>query len=86
MLLVRGEDSEIFPSSVADTMLAIKPGTQLVEVPGCGHAPALMSTGQVSPVRDFLLPRASHFDHAATSSTPSLKSGFLGMFSALRSS
>lgn len=86
VLLLRGEDSEIFPRSVADAMLAIKPDAELVELPGCGHAPALMSPEHLAPLREFLLPGARHLSHAATSSAPSLKSGFLGMFSALRSS
>ena len=86
VLLLRGEDSEIFPRAVADAMIAIKPDTELVELPGCGHAPALMSPGHLAPVRKFLLPRPSYLSQAATSSAPSLKSGFLGRFSAFRSS
>ena len=86
VLLLRGADSEIFPTSVADAMLAIKPDAELVELPDCGHAPALMSPAHLAPLRDFLLPRPHHLSHAATSSAPSLKSGFLGMFSAFRSS
>ncbi|MEO7742424.1 MAG: alpha/beta hydrolase [Usitatibacter sp.] len=86
VLLLRGEDSNIFPRSVADAMLAIRPEAELVELPGCGHAPGLMSPEHVAPLREFLLPRVPHFSQAATSSAPSLKSGFLGMFSAFRSS
>lgn len=86
VMLLRGEDSTVFPSSVADAMLAIKPDTQLVELPGCGHAPALMSPEHLEPIREFLLPGAAHLSQAAMSSAPSLKSGFLGMFSSLRSS
>ena len=86
VLLVRGEDSTIFPSAVADAMLAIKPEAQLVELPGCGHAPALMSPQHLAPLREFLLPEARHLSHAATSSAPSLKVGFLGRFSAFKSS
>jgi pimeloyl-ACP methyl ester carboxylesterase len=86
VMLVRGEDSEVFPRSVADVMVAIKPETQVVELPGCGHAPALMSPEHVEPVREFLLPGASYLSQAAMSSAPSLKVGFLGMFSSLRSS
>lgn len=86
VMLVRGEDSEIFPRAVADAMLAIKPDAELVELPGCGHAPALMSPEHLAPLREFLLPRPAHLSQAATSSAPSLKVGFLGRFSALRSS
>jgi hypothetical protein len=35
-------------------MVDIRPETQLVEVPGCGHAPSLMSDSQVALVGDFL--------------------------------
>ena len=31
------------------------PRAKLVEVPGVGHAPMLMSAEQVAPVREFLL-------------------------------
>lgn len=54
VLLLRGESSGIFPASVADTMLDVKPATQLVEIPGCGHAPALMSAPQIAIARNFL--------------------------------
>lgn len=55
VLLIRGERSDVFPRSVADMMLAMKPGARLVEIPGCGHAPALMSPAQIGIVRDFLV-------------------------------
>ena len=54
VLLLRGERSEIFPPHVAQTMLDAKPGTELVEIAGCGHVPALMSDDQVEIVRNFL--------------------------------
>lgn len=54
VLLLRGEHSQVFPRSVARTMLEVKPGAELVEIPGCGHAPALMSAAQVGRVRRFL--------------------------------
>lgn len=54
VLLLRGAESEVFPLSVADTMIDVKPGTELVEIDGCGHVPALMSDDQVRVVRDFL--------------------------------
>jgi len=54
VLLLRGEHSEVFPQSVADAMLDVKPATELVEIAGCGHVPALMSIPQVRLVRDFL--------------------------------
>jgi pimeloyl-ACP methyl ester carboxylesterase len=54
VLLVRGEHSHVFPPEVAQAMIDIKPGTELVEVAGCGHVPALMSDDQVRIVREFL--------------------------------
>ena len=30
------------------------PRAEIVEVPGCGHAPALMDEGQIALVRDWL--------------------------------
>lgn len=54
VLLIRGERSDVFPRTVADVMLAMKPGARLVEIPGCGHAPSLMSPSQIGIVRDFL--------------------------------
>ena len=54
VLLLRGEHSAVFPQSVAEHMIAVKPQAQLVEIPGCGHAPALMSADQIAIVADFL--------------------------------
>jgi len=31
------------------------PRVEFVEFPGVGHAPWLMSEGQIAPVRDFIL-------------------------------
>jgi pimeloyl-ACP methyl ester carboxylesterase len=52
--LIRGDHSDVLPLAVADTMIEIKPGTQLVEIPGAGHAPALMSAMETRIVREFL--------------------------------
>ena len=56
VMLLRGEDSQVFPAHVAKTMLDIKPAAQLVEFAGCGHAPALMSPEQIEAVREFVVP------------------------------
>lgn len=56
VLLLRGEESTVFPAHVAQTMLDVKPGAQLVEFPDCGHAPALMSAAQIEVVREFVVP------------------------------
>ncbi len=53
VLLVRGERSKVFPPQVARTMVGVKPA-RLVELPDCGHAPALMSREHTDPILDFL--------------------------------
>ncbi len=53
-LIIRGQDSTLLlPETVAE-MVKRKPGTQAEEIPGCGHAPALMDAHQMALVRDFL--------------------------------
>jgi pimeloyl-ACP methyl ester carboxylesterase len=54
VLLLRGERSRIFPRSVAQAMLAVKPQTRLVEIDDCGHVPALMSPDEIDVVRNFM--------------------------------
>jgi pimeloyl-ACP methyl ester carboxylesterase len=41
VLVVRGERSDILSASVAERMIAQLPGSELVTVPGIGHAPTL---------------------------------------------
>lgn len=58
MLLLRGADSDlVLPETVA-AMRTRGPGArgqlQTVEVPGCGHAPALNVESQWAVVTDFL--------------------------------
>lgn len=54
VLLLRGAFSEVFPESVARTMLDIRPQARLETLAGCGHAPSLMDDAQVALVRNFL--------------------------------
>ena len=54
VLLMRGESSGVLPASVAKTMVDVRPDAQLVEVPGCGHVPSLMTESHVTLVRNFL--------------------------------
>jgi len=54
-LLLRGADSEVLPRDVARDMQGRGPKTSLVEFPGVGHAPALMSEDQIGAVEKFLL-------------------------------
>lgn len=53
VLLLRGEDSPLLLPETAARMLE-RPGTELAVIPGCGHAPALMSLSQTSLVARFL--------------------------------
>ena len=58
-LLVRGEQSDLLLASTAIEMTrrgaAAREGlVEVVEIPGCGHAPALMSDDQIGIVADFV--------------------------------
>lgn len=52
-LLIRGAESDLLPRETALRMAA-RPGVRLAEIPGCGHAPALMAADQIALVADFL--------------------------------
>lgn len=54
VLVIRGMLSDLLPEEVAARMTREGPGCVLYEVPGAGHAPALMDPAQVAMVRDFL--------------------------------
>ena len=71
VLLLRGETSEIFPRSVADRMVEGKTHVELVEIPGCGHAPALMAPGQIEIVSRFLSARSVKMREACPPAYPS---------------
>jgi pimeloyl-ACP methyl ester carboxylesterase len=55
VLALRGADSDVLRPATVKEMQERKPGTEVVEFPGVGHAPALMSADQISAVRRFLL-------------------------------
>lgn len=54
-LLLRGADSDLLLRDTATEMTQRGPRARLVEFPGIGHAPMLMSSDQIGVVRDFLL-------------------------------
>jgi pimeloyl-ACP methyl ester carboxylesterase len=54
-LLLRGATSDLLTHDAALQMSQRGPRAKLIEVPGVGHAPMLMDTSQVAPVREFLL-------------------------------
>ena len=55
VLVLRGEKSEVLTRDTVGEMCQRRPGTQVVEFPGIGHAPALMSAEQIDAVKRFLL-------------------------------
>lgn len=57
VLVLRGADSDVLPAATAKEMCRRKPGTQVVEFEGVGHAPALMDRSQIDAVRAFLKQR-----------------------------
>jgi pimeloyl-ACP methyl ester carboxylesterase len=54
-LVLRGADSGLLLPETAAEMSRRGPRAELVEIAGCGHAPALMDPGQIALVRDWLL-------------------------------
>ena len=54
-LVLRGGSSDLLLDSTVRRMRERGPGIKLVEFPGIGHAPWLMSEDQIRPVADFLL-------------------------------
>jgi pimeloyl-ACP methyl ester carboxylesterase len=52
-LLLRGAESDVLEEEVAREM-AMRPGVELVTLPGIGHAPALMDPAQIARVVGFL--------------------------------
>ncbi|GAB6063612.1 alpha/beta fold hydrolase [Deferrisoma palaeochoriense] len=53
VLVVRGRESDVLPAEVA-TRMAERPGVEIVEFAGVGHAPALRSPDQIAAVGRWL--------------------------------
>lgn len=53
-LLLRGAGSDLLPREIAEEMTRRGPRAELIEVPGCGHAPALNVPDQINIIRRFL--------------------------------
>ena len=53
-LLLRGEESDVLPKSVAAEMTERGPKPELVEFSGCGHAPTMTTDAELSILREFL--------------------------------
>jgi len=54
-LVLRGAESEVLSNETVRQMQERRPGVEVLELPGIGHAPALMSYDQIAAVRQFLL-------------------------------
>ncbi len=54
VLVLRGETSDLLSRETAAEMAARGPKANVVEIGGCGHAPALMAEDQIAIVDDWL--------------------------------
>lgn len=54
VLVLRGAGSDLLLPETAREMAARGPRARVIEVPGCGHAPSLMTEPQIAVVREFL--------------------------------
>jgi pimeloyl-ACP methyl ester carboxylesterase len=54
-LVLRGAESDVLSRDTLRQMQARRPGVEALELPGIGHAPALMSYDQIAAVKEFLL-------------------------------
>lgn len=54
-LVLRGAESDVLSRETMLQMQGLRPGVEVLELPGIGHAPALMSDNQIAAVREFLL-------------------------------
>lgn len=55
VLVLRGAESDLLRPDTAKEMAGRGPKAKLLELPGIGHAPALMSDDQIAMVREWLL-------------------------------
>jgi pimeloyl-ACP methyl ester carboxylesterase len=53
-LVLRGAESDVLSHDTLVRMQALRPDIEVLELPGIGHAPALMSDNQIEAVRAFL--------------------------------
>jgi pimeloyl-ACP methyl ester carboxylesterase len=54
-LVIRGAQSDLLQKQTTEEMGGRGPRARVVEIPGVGHAPTLMTPQQIALVRDFLL-------------------------------
>ncbi len=65
-LVLRGAESDLLSAATAQAMQARGPRPRVVELPGVGHAPTLVTADQAALLLDFLLPAPA----AAEGDTP----------------
>lgn len=73
-LILRGADSDLLQASTVDLMLRRGPAAKAgvvsaVEIAGCGHAPALMDSGQINIVTKFLFSKQPEPQDRASAGT-----------------
>ncbi|GAB4368330.1 MAG: alpha/beta hydrolase [Kiloniellaceae bacterium] len=54
VLVLRGAESDLLLAPTAAEMRRRGPRAEVIEVPGCGHAPALLDAAQIDPLRAWL--------------------------------
>ena len=54
VLILRGEKSDLLPRETAQEMLKRGPDSELVEIPGVGHAPSMMIESEIDLVKRWL--------------------------------
>ena len=54
ILVLRGAESDLLEPETAAEMTRRGPKARVVEIKGCGHAPALMDAAQIALVRDWM--------------------------------
>lgn len=54
VLVLRGAESDLLLAETAEEMKRRGPRAEVIEFPGCGHAPALLDAAQIDPVRAWL--------------------------------
>jgi pimeloyl-ACP methyl ester carboxylesterase len=54
VLVLRGAESDLLLAETAAEMTRRGPRAEVIEFPGCGHAPALLDAAQIDPLRAWL--------------------------------
>ncbi|MEB3702594.1 Alpha/beta hydrolase [Candidatus Bealeia paramacronuclearis] len=54
VLVIRGQESDLLTPEIVEKMSYLQPQMEVVEIPGAGHAPALMSSEEIEGVSAWL--------------------------------